>query len=147
MYDYTHFLYNHKTSFTDFKIIKENDNQHIYYYETKVFNWLIFSPIIKFISIKEIFPEKNMFKQVYFNINTKTQTGFIKIARKYNLNLVPVKNIRNKKNNFTITFCQPIKLNNKNLSDSESMLVIHKILEKWILEFPTLWLWLLNRFN
>ena len=83
----------------------------------------------------------------FFNINTKTQTGFIKIARKYNLNLVPVKNIRNKKNNFTITFCQPIKLNNKNLSDSESMLVIHKILEKWILENPTQWLWQHNRFN
>ena len=71
MYDYTHFLYNHKTSFTDFKIIKENDNQHIYYYETKVFNWLPWSPIRRFISIKKLLPEKRMFYQIYLDLKSK----------------------------------------------------------------------------
>ena len=73
MYDYTHFLYNHKTSFTDFKIIKENNNQHIYYYEVKVFNWLPWSPIRRFISIKNFLPEKKMFYQIYLDLYTKNR--------------------------------------------------------------------------
>ena len=82
-----------------------------------------------------------------FNILTKTQTGFLKIARKHNLKLIPVRNIRHNNNNFSITFYPPIKLFNKKVSDAEAMLSIHKIIEKWILENPTQWLWQHNRFS
>jgi len=83
----------------------------------------------------------------FFNISTKTQTGFIKIARKYNLKLVPIKNTRYNINNFTISFCPPIKPFEKKISDKEAMLSIHKIIEKWILENPSEWLWQHSRFN
>ena len=82
-----------------------------------------------------------------FNIITKTQTGFLKIARKHNLKLIPIQNTRYNNNNFLITFYPPIKPFNKNKSDAEAMLDIHKIIEKWILENPTQWFWQHNRFN
>ena len=72
---------------------------------------------------------------------TKTQTGFLKIARKHNLKLIPIQNTRYNNNNFLITFYPPIKPFNKNKSDAEAMLSIHKIIEKWILENPTQWFW------
>ena len=81
MYDYTHFLYNHKTSFKDFKILQEKENQHIYYYETKIFNWLPWSPIRKFISIKKLITEKKMFHQIYLDLGSK-QTYFFKVFMK-----------------------------------------------------------------
>ena len=37
----------------------------------------------------------------FFDISTKTQTGFLKIARKYNLKLIPIKNSRYNTNNFS----------------------------------------------
>ena len=82
-----------------------------------------------------------------FNIVAKTQTGFLKIARKYNLKLVPVQNIRYNNNNFEIKFFPPIQPFDKNISDAKAMLFIHKIIEKWILENPTQWFWQHNRFN
>ena len=82
-----------------------------------------------------------------FNIIAKTQIGFLKIARKYNLKLIPIKNTRHNNNKFTITFCPPINPFNKNISDTEAMLTIHKIIEKWIKENPTQWLWQHSRFN
>ena len=82
-----------------------------------------------------------------FNIITKTQIGFLKIARNYNLKLIPLKNTRYDNNNFTINFYPAIKPFEKNISDAEAMLSIHNIIEKWILENPTQWLWQHNRFN
>ncbi len=81
-----------------------------------------------------------------FNISAKTQTGFIKIARKNNLKLIPIHNFRNH-NNFAIKFCEPIEINNQDIDDNEVMLSIHKIIEKWIKENPTQWFWQHNRFN
>ena len=83
----------------------------------------------------------------FFDIDTKTQTGFLKIAKKYNLKLIPVKNTRFKKNNFKINFYPPIKPFEKNISEGKAMLSIHKIVEKWIKDNPTQWLWQHNRFN
>ena len=83
----------------------------------------------------------------FFNKIVKTQTGFLKIARKYNLKLIPVKNTRYKTNNFSISFYPPIKPFEKNISDAKAMLSIHKIIEKWILENPSQWFWQHNRFN
>ena len=83
----------------------------------------------------------------FFDFPTKTQTGFLKIARKYNLKLIPVKNTRYDVNNFLISFYPPIKPFENNESDAEAMLFIHKIIEKWILENPTQWFWQHNRFS
>ena len=81
-----------------------------------------------------------------FGISVKTQTGFIKIARKYNLKLIPIQNYRNK-NNFTIKFGKPIQMFEKDINDNEAMLSIHKIIEQWIIENPTQWFWQHNRFS
>jgi len=83
----------------------------------------------------------------FFDISTKTQTGFLKIARKYNLKLIPVQNTRHNTNNFSISFYPPIEPFEKDISDTKAMLSIHKIIEKWILENPSQWFWQHNRFN
>ena len=74
--DYTHFLFAHKSSFNDFRVISDKNNTQIFYYETKIINWLPISPIIKFIAIKKIYPEKNYFTQVYINTKNKKITYF-----------------------------------------------------------------------
>lgn len=74
IFDYTHFLYRHKSSFKDFRVISDKNFTQIFYYETKIFNWLPFSPVIKFISIKKLLPEKNMFTQSYINLKNKSIT-------------------------------------------------------------------------
>ncbi len=83
----------------------------------------------------------------FFDISTKTQTGFLKIARKYNLKLIPIQNTRHNTNNFSISFYPPIKPFKKDISDKKAMLSIHKIIEKWILENPSQWFWQHNRFS
>ena len=83
----------------------------------------------------------------FFGRKVKTQTGFLKIARKYNLKLVPMKNIRLPNNKFQITFQEPIEHNNIKISDDKKMLEINTIIEKWIRENPQNWLWQHKRFN
>tara|TARA_B100000029_G_C17578826_1_gene958978 strand:+ start:1312 stop:2190 length:879 start_codon:yes stop_codon:yes gene_type:complete len=82
----------------------------------------------------------------FFNINSKTQTAFLKIARKHKLNLIPVKNVRSDKY-FNITFYPPIDPFKQDIKDSEAMLIVNKIIEKWIIENPTQWFWQHNRFS
>ena len=82
-----------------------------------------------------------------FNLNVKTQLGFLKIARKYNLKLIPLQTIREKINNFTIIVHPPLSLFQNKQTDVESMLEIHKIIEEWITANPTQWFWQHNRFN
>jgi len=86
-------------------------------------------------------------KTKLFNYNVKTQTGFLKIARKYNLKIIPIKNTRHNINNFTVTFYPPIMPYKKNKSDIDAMNEIHEIIENWILENPTQWFWQHNRFS
>ena len=82
----------------------------------------------------------------FFNYQSKTQIGFIKIARKYNMKIVPVENIRDKNNNFILKFHRPIESTQK-ISDKELMTNIHQIIEKWISENPSNWFLQHNRFN
>jgi len=84
---------------------------------------------------------------ILFNKPAKTQTGFIKIARKFNMPLIPIENKRLKSGKYIITFHEPILHNNAKLSDNEIMLKIHSIIEKWIINNPTQWFWQHNRFN
>ena len=76
IFDYTHFLFKHKSSFKDFRVISDKNLTQIFYYETKIFNWLPLSPIVRFISVKKLHPEENMFSQVYINLKNKEITYF-----------------------------------------------------------------------
>ena len=82
-----------------------------------------------------------------FGKKVKTQIGFLKIARKYNLKLIPMRNIRLNNNKFKITFEKPLEHNNNLVSDKEKMLEINSIIEKWIKENPENWFWQHKRFN
>ena len=84
---------------------------------------------------------------ILFNKAIKTQTGFLKIARKYDMPLVPMENKRLKNGKFKITFHNPIFYNDSNVSDADMMQKIHNIIEKWIQSNPTQWFWQHNRFN
>ena len=83
----------------------------------------------------------------FFGRKVKTQTGFLKIARKYNLKIVPMRNIRLPNNKFEITFEKPIIHNDSKISDDKKMLEINSIIEKWIKENPEDWFWQHKRFS
>ena len=83
----------------------------------------------------------------FFNKKVKTQTGFLKIARKYNLKIVPMRNIRLPNNKLQITFEQPLLHDNDEVSDEKKMLEINSIIEKWIRDNPDNWFWQHKRFN
>ena len=83
----------------------------------------------------------------FFGKKVKTQTGFLKIARKYKLKLIPMKNIRLPNNKLQITFEQPLLNNNDEVSDEKKMLEINSIIEKWIRDNPDNWFWQHKRFN
>ena len=83
---------------------------------------------------------------ILFNKYLKTQTGFLKIARKYNMPLVPLENKRLNNGKFLLIFHEPI-FHSANISDSDMMKKIHQIVEKWILNNPNQWFWQHNRFN
>ena len=83
----------------------------------------------------------------FFGKKVKTQTGFLKIARKYNLKIVPMKNIRLSNNKFQITFEKPLEHNNHQVSDEKKMLEINMIIEEWIRKNPDNWFWQHKRFN
>ena len=83
----------------------------------------------------------------FFGKKVKTQTGFLKIARKYNLKIVPMKNIRLPNNKLQITFEEPLEHNNNKISDERKMLQINNIIEGWIRENPENWFWQHKRFN
>ena len=82
----------------------------------------------------------------FFNIPSKTQTGFIKIAKKNNLKIIPIENIRNKDNSFTLIFHKPL---NNILINSDLKIInqIHLIIENWIKKNPTDYFLQHNRFS
>ncbi|MDC0057617.1 lysophospholipid acyltransferase family protein [Pelagibacteraceae bacterium] len=83
----------------------------------------------------------------FFGKKVKTQTGFLKIARKYNLKIMPMKNIRLPDNTLQITFEEPLEHNKNYISDDQKMLEINCIVERWIKENPENWFWQHKRFN
>ena len=84
---------------------------------------------------------------LFFNKKVKTQTGFLKIARKFNLPIVPIRNTRLKNGKVELNFLEPIFHNDKNVSDSKMMEKIHKLAESWIVSNPKQWFWQHKRFN
>ena len=83
----------------------------------------------------------------FFGRKVKTQTGFLKIARKYNLKIIPMRNIRLPDNTLQITFEEPLGHSNDNISDDKKMLEFNAIVERWIRESPENWFWQHKRFN
>ena len=83
----------------------------------------------------------------FFGSDVKTQIGFIKLARKYNMKIIPIENIRTKVNNFTIKFYSPLMEIKSDLSDAQVMEKIHHIIEGWIKKNPSEWFLQHNRFN
>ena len=96
---------------------------------------------------KEEIKKKGVNELNIFNKPIKTQTGFLKIARKYKIPIVPMENKRLGNGKFLINFHKPFYNNEVEISDKDMMIKIHKIIEKWILENPQQWLWQHNRFN
>ncbi|MDC3131380.1 lysophospholipid acyltransferase family protein [Pelagibacteraceae bacterium] len=84
---------------------------------------------------------------IFFNRKVKTQTGFLKIARKFNLPIVPIKNNRKHSGKIELTFLKPIFHNDKKIDDAVMMKKIHTIIEKWIISNPSQWFWQHKRFN
>ncbi len=82
-----------------------------------------------------------------FNKQVKTQIGFLKIARSYNLPIIPIKNQRLENGSYILSFEKKLYNNDNNISDKEMMIKIHKIIEIWIKERPSQWFWQHKRFN
>ena len=83
----------------------------------------------------------------FFNKLVKTQIGFLKIARKFNLPIIPIRNTRLDNGKIQLDFCEPIFHDNENIDDSKMMEKIHNIVEKWIISNPNQWFWQHKRFN
>ena len=81
-----------------------------------------------------------------FNYDAKTQLGFLKIAKKHNLKLVPLQIVRKKINEFNIIIHPSIKTLNEN-NKYQTINEIHSTIEKWIIENPNQWLWQHKRFS
>ena len=81
------------------------------------------------------------------NYKVKTQIGFLKIAKKYNLKLIPIQTIREKINNFRIIFHPPLNSFKNYRNDIDAMSRIHKLIEEWIKKNPDQWLWQHKRFD
>ena len=84
---------------------------------------------------------------LFFNRKVKTQTGFLKIARKFNLPIIPIQNNRLSDGKIELTFLDPIFHNDSNINDTLMMEKIHTIIEQWILSNPSQWFWQHKRFN
>jgi len=83
----------------------------------------------------------------FFGINVKTQTGFLKIAKKNKMKIIPVENTRIGTNNFKLKFHPPLDIGEDNLSSNQFMEKIHNIIESWIKKNPSNWFMQHNRFN
>jgi len=84
---------------------------------------------------------------LFFNRKVKTQTGFLKIARKFNLPIIPIQNNRLRDGKIELTFLDPIFHNDSNINDALMMKKIHTIIEEWILSNPSQWFWQHKRFS
>ena len=83
----------------------------------------------------------------FFNKKVKTQTGFLKISRKFNLPIVPIKNTRLKNGIIELSFQEPLFHDDEKINDSEMMENIHNLIESWIISNPSQWFWQHKRFN
>ena len=84
---------------------------------------------------------------VFFNKKVRTQLGFLKIARKYQIPIIPIKNKRIDNGKIELTFLEPFYHNDVNISDNQMMETIHCKIEEWIKSEPSQWFWQHKRFS
>ncbi len=84
---------------------------------------------------------------ILFNKQVKTQIGFLKIARKFNLPIIPIQNTRLENDQIELNFLEPIFHDDDKINDTIMMQNIHKIVENWITLNPNQWFWQHKRFN
>ena len=73
---------------------------------------------------------------------SKTQTGFIKLSKKFKLKIYPIENKRVNKNQFKVIFHKPLNLfDNNDIDEIKAMTKIHNIIGEWIKKEPNNWLW------
>ena len=84
---------------------------------------------------------------MFFNKKVKTQTGFLKMARKYDLPIIPIQNNRINNGDIELTFLEPLYHNNLEINDTQMMEKIHYKIEEWIKAEPTQWFWQHKRFS
>ena len=139
-----HILIIPKNEYIDFHDFTENgSSQEVTYF------WKLVCDVINSKNIFLLVDQKDSAgtEVNFFGKKVKTQTGFLKIARKYQLKLIPMKNIRLPDNKLQITFEQPLLHNKDEVSDENKMLEINSIIEKWIRDNPDNWFWQHKRFN
>ncbi|MFN7039191.1 MAG: lipid A biosynthesis lauroyl acyltransferase [Alphaproteobacteria bacterium] len=82
----------------------------------------------------------------FFGKNAMTAPAIVKLAAEYDMPIIPAQVIRTKGAYFEVNISQPIIVDK---SDSNyvynNMLIINKMLEKWIIENPGQWFWLHKR--
>ena len=79
----------------------------------------------------------------FFGVNAMTAQGFVRLALKTNLPLLPVI-VQRKKSKFTINFYEPIhliKTKNKSLDVEKGVIQINMFIEERIRENPDQWFW------
>lgn len=79
--DYSHFLYNHKSSFKDFYVLYERDDLLIYFSKNILFNFIPFSPSKNLINIRRIDKNNKIYKQTYVDLKNK-QISYMKVTQK-----------------------------------------------------------------
>lgn len=81
--------------------------------------------------------------------NSKTQTGFLKLSKKFNLKIYPIENKRINNTRFKIIIHKPIDFfnNKKKYNEKTAMIHIHKMIGKWIIKNPENWLWQHKRWD
>jgi len=86
----------------------------------------------------------------FFGHAAMTNPAFVDIARKFNLDLVPVRLLREDDFRFKLKIFPAISLTDKNGETRDTLDVIseaHRLLESWIVETPEQWLWLHRRWK
>lgn len=74
-----------------------------------------------------------------------TSPAFVQLAQKFNCPLIPLRIERIKNTNFRVTILPPLDVQNKTIEDA--MTECHTMLEGWIKERPSEWLWLHRRWD
>jgi len=83
-------------------------------------------------------------KTDFFGMPAMTGTAFIELAQKYDCPLVPIRCVREKEG-FLIEICPPLATKERNVMDVLND--AHTLLEQWIKDKPSQWLWLHRRWK
>lgn len=84
----------------------------------------------------------------FFGHPAMTSPAFVQLAQKFNCGLVPFRVERTKGTRFRLTFFEPLKIFDESGNPEPHVDVIakaHALLESWITEKPSDWLWLHRR--